>query len=184
MSVDEPKSEEELEQKNNAGKRGAFHDEPFYVDDTYVKEISEMPAWEVQHFENETTKKSSVGEVVNSSDDGESKSKRSNGSSRRKPLQQQFKRPWECEAKIKWIDLGADYYPRYLRTVECSRSSCFYGHYTCKPRSFTVKLLRRRRGECVQTKNTIGINGLHDDLKELWIWEERAVNFCCDCAVS
>jgi hypothetical protein len=21
-------------------------------------------------------------------------------------------------------------------------------------------------------------------LKELWIWEERAVNFCCDCSAS
>lgn len=186
MSIDEPKIEEEQEQKNVAGKRGAQDFMPFYVDDTYAMEISDMPAWEVHHLSNTTENVTDSSEPVKNN---QHRVQRSNNR-RRTDFDsgnsgfQQSKRPWECEAKIKWLDLGYDYYPRYLRTVECTRHSCFYGHFMCKPRSFTVKILRRRRGECVQTKNRIGIEGLHGDLKELWVWEERAVNFCCDCAAK
>ncbi|XP_070494365.1 protein trunk [Chironomus tepperi] len=185
MSIDEPKIEEDPEPKNEAGKRGANDFMPFYVDDTYAMEISDMPAWEVQHLKN-TTESGEIEEGT--SNESQKRVQRSNFRRRTETegssIQQQSKRPWECEAKIKWLDLGFDYYPRYLRTVECTRHSCFYGHFQCKPRSFTVKILRRRRGECVQTKNKIGIEGLHGDLKELWVWEERAVNFCCDCAAK
>jgi hypothetical protein len=183
MSIEEPKLEDDPEPKNIAGKRGTSDFMPFYVDDTYAMEISDRPAWEVQHLKN-STENGEVEEVT--ADESQTRVQRSNFRRRTDSDggSQQSKRPWECEAKIKWLDLGYDYYPRYLRTVECTRHSCFYGHFTCKPRSFTVKILRRRRGECVQTKNKIGIEGLHGDLKELWVWEERAVNFCCDCAVK
>lgn len=179
MSVDEPLLEEELERKNAGGKRGTQDFKPFYVDDTFAEELSDRPAWEVLHLDNSTDEIEETQSEKSSSD--LTRVQRSNF---RRRNEEQPKRPWECEAKIKWLDLGYDYYPRYLRTVECTRHSCFYGHFTCKPRSFTVKLLRRRRGECVQTKNIIGTDGLHGDLKELWVWEERAVNFCCDCAVK
>lgn len=196
MSVDEPTLEEELEQKNAAGKRGAQDFQPFYVDDTYAMEISDMPAWEVHHLVNSTEKNSSSKSQANpTTNNGQQQQRVARSNYRRRsddffnsgyqpPPPPQNKRPWECEAKIKWLDLGYDYYPRYLRTVECTRNSCFYGHFTCKPRSFTVKILRRRKGECVQTKNRVGVSGLPGELKELWVWEERAVNFCCDCAVK
>lgn len=98
-----------------------------------------------------------------------------------------LRRPWACQAHIRWLDLGADYFPRFLRTVECAKQSCWYGHFTCRPRSFLVRLLRRRSGECAPAAG--GGEPLMDDgympgeLRELWTWEERAVNFCCDCAV-
>lgn len=196
MSIEEPKLEEELEQKNAAGKRGAQDFQPFYVDDTYAMEISDMPAWEVHHLANSTENKNASSEsqlstTTTKTNNGQRVVRSNNrrrtedyNSGYQPPPPPQNKRPWECEAKIKWLDLGHDYYPRYLRTVECTRHSCFYGHFTCKPRSFTVKILRRRKGECVQTRNRIGISGLPGELKELWVWEERAVNFCCDCAVK
>jgi protein trunk len=186
MSIDQPTLDEDLDININvAQKRGAVGVKPFYVDDTYAMEISDKPAWEVTHLsEIEKTNKEnleSLSENVNATRVQRSNNRRGNAElGQQQPPQ--IKRPWECEAKIKWQDLGESYYPRYLRTVECTRHSCFYGHYTCTPRSFTVKILRRRVGECVQTKNNIGIDGLHGDLKELWIWEERAVNFCCDCS--
>jgi hypothetical protein len=185
MSIDPPKPDDNLESKNIAGKRDAADFKPFYVDDTYAMELSDKPAWEVMHLSelekaNNKKKLEEMSEKKNAT-----RVQRSNNRRRsEEATQQQSRRPWECQAKIKWLDLGYDYYPRYLRTVECTRSACFYGHFTCTPRSFTVKILRRRRGECVQTKNDIGIDGLHGDLKELWIWEERAVNFCCDCSAS
>jgi hypothetical protein len=191
MSIEEPTLEEELEQKNAAGKRGTQQDfQPFYVDDTYAMEISDEPAWEVHHLVNSTEKNVSPEPLPTNNGQRVARSnyrRRTDDfllSGYQHPPPAQNKRPWECEAKIKWLDLGFDYYPRYLRTVECTRHSCFYGHFTCKPRSFTVKILRRRKGECVQTKNKVGTIGLPGDLKELWVWEERAVNFCCDCAAK
>lgn len=188
MSLEPPLLEEEFVVENAAGKR--YQDQnfkPFYVDDTYAMELSSEPAWLANPLDLE--KREILRETSEKLSSNETRTKRDytyNQEGRRKTgnNQQQQKRPWECEAKIKWLDLGRDYYPRYLRTVECTRHSCFYGQFTCTPRSFTVKILRRRRGECVQTNLNVGIEGLHGDLKELWIWEERAVNFCCDCATS
>lgn len=180
MSIEPPKPDDG-DDDNAAGKRDAQDFKPFYVDDTYAMELSDKPAWEVLHL-SELEKANNKKQL---DDANVTRVQRSNTRKRsEEPSQQKSKRPWECEAKIKWLDLGLDYYPRFLRTVECTRHSCFYGHFTCKPRSFTVKILRRKRGECVQTKNNIGIDGLHGDLKELWIWEERAVNFCCDCSAG
>lgn len=195
MSVDQPLEEHN---SNMAGKRETEDFPPFYVDDTYALDLSDKPAWEVHPLPTEAGEAGislntpdSTENVQNTqlSDDILSESanttqnrvSRSN-QRRRTEVHYASKRPWECEAKIKWLDLGSDYYPRFLRTVECTKHNCWYGHYTCKPRSFTVKILRRRKGECVQTKNKIGVAGLPGNLRELWIWEERAVNFCCDCS--
>jgi len=178
MSIDQPFIDDGLEVRNLAGKRDAAAMKPFYVDDTYAMELSDKPAWEVTHLTDQTVDHED-GSLSETTNENTTRVQRSNGRRRSEDNKPQAKRPWECEAKIKWLDLGYDYYPRYLRTVECTRHACFYGHYTCTPRSFTVKILRRRRGECVQTKSSAELPG---DLQELWIWEERAVNFCCDCA--
>lgn len=136
----------------------------FYVNDRYVREISEEPAWKHQHHRAVAMREESPGE--------------------RAKRNAKIRRQWECESKIAWTDLGPDYFPRYLRNVECTSKRCWYGMYTCSPRSFTVKVLKRRRGKCVEALpgTKVGATGLHSDLKELWVWEERAVNFCCDCS--
>ena len=196
MSIDLPSENDEYESNNKAGKRGTQNVPPFYVDDTYVLELSDKPAWEVHHANemaiidsdnvNSNKSESKINPAEELLDAPSTNLTRVPRNTRRRldNNNQSSKRPWECEAKIKWLDLGYDYYPRYLRTVECTRHACFYGHFTCTPRSFTVKILRRRRGECVEATNKVGINGLHNDLRELWVWEERAVNFCCDCAAK
>lgn len=179
MSLSPPRSEDQFQEQSN-GKRGTDNFPPFYVDDTYALELSRKPAWEISsHITTNPELPKNLVETKNGTivkRDTRSSRKKSNLDS------STHKRPWECEAQIRWIDLGRDYYPRYLRTVECTKHLCWYGHFTCQPRSFTVKILRRRRGECVPTNNNIGISGMPAALRELWIWEERAVNFCCDCA--
>ncbi|KAG4068680.1 hypothetical protein HA402_002371 [Bradysia odoriphaga] len=182
MSIDEPKYwEDDIDnhQPNSfSTKRNSALVQPFYVDDTYALEISNKPAWEVKHA---TEVHYRDVRSIDSTDVGLTRSKRDG---RRGSRNVRNERPWNCEAKIKWIDLGPDYFPRFLRSVECTKKKCWYNNYVCKPRSFTVKLLRRRNGECVQINqlNRITNNELPGDLKELWVWEERAVNFCCDCA--
>ncbi|XP_050085196.1 protein trunk [Anopheles aquasalis] len=204
------------EHPNPAGKRDTEPFPPFYVDDKYSLELSNKPAWEVQHVSESIASTASqpgpartrrdlfndmlddMGrrlristEEQQESHDGASSSVRSTrsfggkGRTRKAGPGGGSPRPWECEAKIRWIDLGHEYFPRFLRTVECTRQKCWYGHYTCQPRSFTVKILRRRTGECAQSdrlRHRIGVEDLPGELRELWVWEERAVNFCCDCA--
>ncbi|KAI8478916.1 hypothetical protein Bbelb_433590, partial [Branchiostoma belcheri] len=45
-----------------------------------------------------------------------------------------------------------------------------YGHYTCKPRSFVVKILEQKRmtGDCA--------------FEDQWHMKEHLLTFCCDCA--
>lgn len=135
----------------------------FYVEEDFVQDLGgDEPAWKLDHV------------AVPNIDQLRTK----------RNIPMASPRQWECKSKIVWIDLGADYFPRYLRTIECVKKACWYGYYVCKPQSFTVKILKRRRGVCVEAAagHTIGDEGLHVDLRELWIWEEHAVNFCCGCS--
>ncbi|XP_040158090.1 protein trunk [Anopheles arabiensis] len=212
MSIEEPPVADSGDHANPAGKRDAEPFPPFYVDDTYSLELSNKPAWEVSHVSEsiphgdgdarvrtrrdlfndilETMAEPAADTTAAEPDDGSNPAaarpvRSFGGKGRtRSPSTGGSPRPWECEAKIRWIDLGPEYFPRFLRTVECTRQKCWYGHYSCQPRSFTVKILRRRTGECVQSDRLrrIGVDGLPGELRELWVWEERAVNFCCDCA--
>ncbi|KXJ82931.1 hypothetical protein RP20_CCG010584 [Aedes albopictus] len=191
MSIDKPPvMDEEPTTGDMDGKRGAssgFYP-AFFVDDDYLEEVGNSPAWAVDHTKDTANrlqkgplnKREAFDSLLH---EIESKS-RSTRNARRNQNGGGASRPWQCDAKIRWIDLGDEYYPRFLRTVECAKTRCWYGHYQCTPRSFTVKLLRKRSGQCVPADqlNKIGVEGLPGELSELWVWEERAVNFCCDCS--
>lgn len=149
MKLEEPVFEDVFAGAN--GKRATSSADPdFYVDDELSVELSDEPAWAVKFSQPRIRRQA-------------------------RPMAVR-KDPWHCEMKIKWVDLGRDYYPRYLRTVECTRQNCWYGKYTCKPKSFSIKILKRRKGVCAPLNS--------EPLKEVWVWEERAVNFCCDCVMA
>lgn len=170
--------------------------QPFYVDNTFAQIISDLPAWEVQHEElaqltdalrtkrEITTNEEALQNALKDDHQDVERTKRNFFSA--ETFVEQVRngdRPWACEGHTKWLDLGPNYFPQYLRTVECTKQTCWYGHFVCQPRSFTMKLLRKKSGECVPTarSNNIGVAGLPGDIREKWIWEERAINFCCDC---
>lgn len=92
--------------------------------------------------------------------------------------------PWMCEATIVWADLGPDYFPRYIRNVECTKHYCWYKTFICKPKSFAIKILYRRKGICADATNLRKNNAFdfRGQFGELWKWKEVAINFCCDCA--
>lgn len=166
MSI-EPPSEFDDNRESGSPKRSSEDESTlrFMVDETFATELSDSPAWEVLDH---ALLKRSPSHLAESDEN-------------------HAVRPWECEATITWLDLGIDYFPRYLRSVSCKRVECFYGQYICAPRSFTVKLLRRRNEHCIRTPpSTSGWNrelDMPEEFRELWVWEERAVTFCCDCAV-
>ncbi|XP_055618134.1 protein trunk-like [Toxorhynchites rutilus septentrionalis] len=188
MSIERPPvMEDEPIHGEGDGKRGVSKGlyPSFYVEEDHLVELGNNPAWAVNHTretDNPVLRKprSAYNALLNDMGRESGSSRPIRGRGQKKPIS----KPWECEGKIRWIDLGYEYYPQYLRTVECVKKSCWYGHYHCVPRSFTIKILRRRTGECVpagQLQN-IGVDGLPEELRELWVWEEHAVNFCCDCA--
>lgn len=161
MSITQPKAPKKDSEDMKRSQKDSI---PFYVKENFSMELDHRPAWEVNHMDTIDNEEARV------------KRKAENGAVRQ----------WDCVAKISWSDLGPGYFPRYLRSVDCYSKTCWYAQYSCKPRSFTVKILKRQN-KCVSAelkyvdKNN-KMNRLHNDLNELWVWEERAVNFCCYCS--
>ncbi|XP_031623449.1 protein trunk-like [Contarinia nasturtii] len=173
---------------NTSRKREADLDiSSFYVTDENMEVLSEEPAWEVKwetvQTQNRRRKKRSLLPIgVNSKVETEplgtlSRTKRQ---SRPRVSFNQIE-PWQCERKVKWNDLGGDYYPSYIKTIECTSPHCYYKQYNCMPRNFAVRLLHRRKGVCAEasTLREYGYTGEGD--VEFWQWVEVPVTFCCDC---
>ncbi|KAH8408154.1 hypothetical protein KR222_002348 [Zaprionus bogoriensis] len=161
-------------------KRSSF-DIPFYADNDVVS-VGNFPAWETDHFlyyEKKEEDSLKTKSVQTRNVFGEAK-----GGYGKPEL---FKtRPWECSSIINWIDLGLNYFPRYIRSIECIAKKCWYGHFKCKPKSFTIKVLRRKPGSCIHVSDKlifITSDEYTNDYTQLWIWEEIAVNFCCECVM-
>ena len=64
------------------------------------------------------------------------RTKRAHRHRKKRPEREQ----WECAQKIVWRDMGADFFPRYLRSVVCTQTACWFGAFECRPRAFTVKV--------------------------------------------
>ena len=102
---------------------------------------------------------------------------------------------WKCSSELVWRDLGDDHFPRYLRTVVCTQARCYFQAYRCRERSFTVKVLKRVSDECVPVyganatrmvdgRRQPGAGVLPLRYEQDWVFEERAVPFCCDCVAT
>ncbi|XP_037927289.1 protein trunk [Teleopsis dalmanni] len=161
---------------NSATGNKRSYEIPFYADEDVVS-TGDFPAWETNHFSyyekksdySSSTFKRNISPDKTSSQTQDSKS-----------------RPWQCTSKIKWIDLGLSFFPRYIRSVECISKKCWYGHYICKPKSFSIKVLRKKDDSCIRVSEklmTMTSQTFDNDFADLWIWEEIAINFCCECVM-
>lgn len=155
MSIEKPE-----EQKTSTGKKRFTYTLDFYLEPGYEEDLEQQPAWRLTNHVDAAV---SMG----------------NMRYRRTP---DLLQEWQCKSEIKWTDLGMDYFPRYLRSVECLTNNCWFNMYKCKPRSFTMKLLKKR-SSYKPNSLTVGVPGLSTELRKMWLWEERTVNFCCDCSL-
>lgn len=195
MSITEPA---DRHSDPSSMKRGAEQEKlRFAVDDTFAQQISDQPAWEVDFVNSGLQDRSSyLLEEENEEQLDDSSSNYKEATEEQEDLANRDLRwakwgqptsggggrdklSWDCEMDLKWTDLGEDYFPRYLQTVNCGRTRCFNDRYRCKPKSFTLKFLRRHPGKCVNRQDSG--NGGTNSRWELWTWEERAVTFCCEC---
>lgn len=178
MSINEPKDSDNDNLMDDTEdfdrKRSADHRPSFYIGEEHTIELSDQPAWKVQwdaldEQPGHTRKKRSplpIGYDVKPE-----KSERQNMG---------IFKEIKCEKRVKWIHLGADYHPPHLRTIECTKSTCFYSHGNCRPRFMPVRILKRRRGACADA-SILEMYGFAGKQAEVWEWIEVSVNFCCDC---
>lgn len=92
--------------------------------------------------------------------------------------------PWRCETRRKWLQLPIEYYPRYLRSVQCSRPSCWYGNYECKARRMTVYVLQRQLAGGCADATKLQKHGFTDNRAEIWRWVKADINYYCECVKS
>uniref|UniRef100_T1GNZ0 Uncharacterized protein n=1 Tax=Megaselia scalaris TaxID=36166 RepID=T1GNZ0_MEGSC len=122
MSISEP----DLNIAFQLNKRGT--EITFFVDEKYYNERSNLPAWEYSYIsdkinlDSQNTNKDSLDSPTYN------RFIREIFTGQKSFVQNQESTPWHCNYKIKWIDLGRDYYPRYIRSVECIKKECWYDY--------------------------------------------------------
>lgn len=87
--------------------------------------------------------------------------------------------PWHCHMEPVWQQLP-DTFPEYLETGRCRRRPCYGGHYECRPRYYTTRVLKRLPGRC----NPVPVIGDDDDrqrFEEAWTVEDVKVVVGCEC---
>lgn len=201
---------------SNYQKRKTDEQQSFYVDEYYAAEVSSKPAWDVKHTVYDELKKKrrrrraiQTISIVNTITDNQNvpsnsdekpsgngirysknavlnRERRAVGRSSATDSFDKKNYPWKCDSYLRWVDLGPDFFPRYLRTVECVKHFCWYKAFICKPKSFGIKVLKRRKGICADTTNLKKLitHEFGSNTGEMWQWEEIAINFCCDCALA
>lgn len=89
--------------------------------------------------------------------------------------------PWRCQMRRKWIELSKDYYPRYIRSVQCTKPKCWYGNFGCVAKKMSVRILQRYLGNCADASSLKQL-GFGSTNAEVWRWVKVDINFFCECA--
>lgn len=87
--------------------------------------------------------------------------------------------PCSCESIHELLDLGHNYYPRYVPSRKCSLGSCWRGPYHCVDRIYKVKVLKKRNEEDDALR--IYDSQLPESLREMWKFEVIPVTVACEC---
>lgn len=83
--------------------------------------------------------------------------------------------PWHCNTQIFWRDLGSLHYPRFVKEILCSGGSCYHGFYSCRPVSYTVRVLTAR-------ENEDGFEiALPRSLRDDWRFMDLEISVACQC---
>ena len=80
--------------------------------------------------------------------------------------------PWSCEESTFWRDLGPGYHPRFVKEVSCKQKTCWFGHFKCKPRHSTVKILH---------KMAAGSDHKCPNLDKKWRLKDITITLYCEC---
>lgn len=84
---------------------------------------------------------------------------------------------WTCQTTKVWLDLGAKFFPRHVRSVTCSSSSCWFNHFRCRPKFYTIKVLKKKDGPCVKVYTSTG----HPRFEDYWEYVDHEITVDCEC---
>ncbi|KAK2155860.1 hypothetical protein LSH36_229g04053 [Paralvinella palmiformis] len=84
---------------------------------------------------------------------------------------------WRCTFQERWIQLGDDYFPEYVRTGSCLQNDCMFGFYQCRERTYQLPVLRRDRLNC----NVIPSLDPDTVYEEAWLEDHVEVVVGCEC---
>ncbi|XP_056640276.1 prothoracicotropic hormone-like [Diorhabda sublineata] len=85
-----------------------------------------------------------------------------------------------CNMRFQPIDLGREYYPRYLQTGICQPNSC-NKFQQCVERKYKIKVLRKRE---IKDGEESMYSSLPKPLRDFWVAETIPVGVACDCVVD
>lgn len=93
---------------------------------------------------------------------------------------------WDCGEMVEWMDLGEEYFPRYVRSVKCSCDTCWYASYRCRPRSFPIYMLRKVEKECIPVPEALHLllEVESGEYVQSWVWDSMYIDTNCDCLPS
>lgn len=182
MRVDSPYDAEPSETEYYGGtkvrRKVAQKPEVFEMQDSNFQVLSDEPAWNVDFSSIQESKQRRRRDLRPIEPDAtDPKFSGANDENSRK----QLGAPWECETHQRWIELSSDYYPRYLRSIQCRKSRCWYGDYQCGAKKYSVHILQRHSVACVDATN-LKRGGFGSERAEMWRWVKVDINFFCECS--
>lgn len=85
--------------------------------------------------------------------------------------------PWTCQTSKVWLNLGPRFFPRHVRSVTCSSNTCWFQHFQCRPKYYTIKVLKKKEGECLRVYSGTGSPRFED----FWEAVDHKITVDCEC---
>jgi len=95
----------------------------------------------------------------------------------------------QCRLETYWKKMPEGTFPPYLETGRCRQTTCMFGLYECRPRRYTVKILRRMPRRCSftarhpVTQSPLVVDESSSAIEEVWRFVEYPVIVGCDCSI-
>ncbi|KAH3856028.1 hypothetical protein DPMN_098608 [Dreissena polymorpha] len=86
---------------------------------------------------------------------------------------------WHCESNYRWKDLGRLHYPRFIKEVVCSSSTCYAGFFSCRPVFYQINVLSvKEPDDDFTASNSV----LPITLRSMWKFDIMDIAVGCQCA--
>lgn len=94
--------------------------------------------------------------------------------------------PWKWTESRVWLNLGPNFVPRHVRSVTCSSNRCWFGHFECRPRNYTIKVFEKkpRNSDPIlsfKLKGSTNSTVQRPRFEDYWEKVDKQVTVACEC---
>jgi len=95
---------------------------------------------------------------------------------------------WSCRLQKSWKRMQQDVFPAYIQTGSCRKQqTCMLGMYSCRPRRYIIKVLRRISAADDDSESDDGcrpvpVVGPDAVYEEAWSLVDTSVTVACECS--